>query len=305
MLTIRQMRYFDAVATTLHFGKAAALAHVSQPALSAQIMEMEKHLGVMLIERTRNSTLLTAKGQEILAHVRTVLNAIDQLELAAKENTGTLEGLLRIGIIPTVAPYIVPPIVPALRQRHPLIEIELKEAVTDQLIADLNEGRLDAIIAALPVDADNLVTKSLLIDRFFMAVTDNKDSILTSPLVQTDVNVDRLLLLEEGHCLRDQALAVCKSASKKTLTNFGATSMTTLLQMVAHDMGMTLIPEMAIETETSRNKIRILPFAEPAPYREIGLIWRRSSARHADMEALAKVIVSSLEQQRSTALPQS
>lgn len=301
MLTIRQMRYFDAVATTLHFGKAAALAHVSQPALSAQIMEMEKHLGVMLIERTRTSTVLTAKGQEILTHVRAVLSAIDQLEQAAKENTGTLEGLLRIGIIPTVAPYIVPPIVPALRQRHPLIEIELKEAVTDQLITDLTEGRLDAIIAALPVDADNLVTQSLLIDHFFMAVTDNKDSILTSPLVQTDVNIDRLLLLEEGHCLRDQALAVCKSASKKTLTNFGATSMTTLLQMVAHDMGMTLIPEMAIETETSRNKIRILPFAEPAPYREIGLIWRRSSARHADMEALAKVIISTLGQPKSTA----
>lgn len=301
MLTIRQMRYFDAVATTLHFGKAAALAHVSQPALSAQIMEMEKHLGVMLIERTRTSTVLTAKGQEILTHVRAVLSAIDQLEQAAKENTGTLEGLLRIGIIPTVAPYIVPPIVPALRQRHPLIEIELKEAVTDQLITDLNEGRLDAIIAALPVDADNLVTQSLLIDHFFMAVTDNKDSILTSPLVQTDVNIDRLLLLEEGHCLRDQALAVCKSASKKTLTNFGATSMTTLLQMVAHDMGMTLIPEMAIETETSRNKIRILPFAEPAPYREIGLIWRRSSARHADMEALAKVIISTLGQPKNTA----
>lgn len=305
MLTIRQMRYFDAVATTLHFGKAATLAHVSQPALSAQIMEMEKHLGVMLIERTRNSTLLTAKGQEILTHVRAVLSAIDQLEQAAKEHTGTLEGLLRIGIIPTVAPYIVPGIVPALRQRHPLIEIELKEAVTDQLITDLNEGRLDAIIAALPVDADNLVTHSLLMDRFFMAVTDNKDSILTSPLVQTDVNVDRLLLLEEGHCLRDQALAVCKSASKKTLTNFGATSMTTLLQMVAHDMGMTLIPEMAIATETSRNKIRILPFAEPAPYREIGLIWRRSSARHTDMEALAKVIVLSLKQHGNTTLPQS
>ncbi|HBF28507.1 LysR substrate-binding domain-containing protein [Rhizobium sp.] len=299
MLTLRQMRYFDAVATTLHFGRAAVLAHVSQPALSAQIMEMEKHLGVMLIERTKGSTLLTAKGKEILTHVRAVLQSIDQLERAAQENLGTLEGLLRIGIIPTVAPYMVPKIVPTLRERHPLIEIELKEAVTDRLIADLNEGRLDAIVAALPVEADNLVARSLLMDRFFMAVTDNNEAILTSPLVQTEVDVDRLLLLEEGHCLRDQALAVCKSANKKSLLNFGATSMTTLLQMVAHDMGMTLIPEMAIETETSRNKIRILPFAEPAPYREIGLIWRRSSARHADMEALAQVIVACQHQDLS------
>lgn len=294
MLTIRQMRYFDAVATTLHFGRAALMAHVSQPALSAQIMEMEKHLGVMLIERTRGSTILTSKGQEILTHVRAVLHAIDQLEQAAREQSGTLEGLVRIGIIPTVAPYMVPHIVPALRARHPLIEIELKEAMTDRLLSDLNEGRLDAIVAALPVEADNLMSRSLLIDRFFMAVTDNNEHILTSPLVQADMDIDRLLLLEEGHCLRDQALAVCKSASKKSLLNFGATSMSTLLQMVAHDMGMTLIPEMAIATETSRNTIRIVPFAEPAPYREIGLLWRRSSARHADMEALARVITSTL-----------
>lgn len=293
MLTIRQLRYFEALAGTLHFGRAAELAHVSQPALSAQIMEMEKHLGVTLVERTRNNTLLTAKGREILEHVQSVLSALDRLEEAARRSTGTLEGLIRLGIIPTVAPYLVPQMVPYLRRAHPLIEIELKEAVTDRLVADLLDGKLDAIIAALPVEIDNLVEKSLFTDTFYMAVAANDSEVLVSPLTETQVDPDRLLLLEEGHCLREQALAVCKAASKRSLVNFGATSMTTLLQMVSHDMGMTLIPEMAIETEAARTAIHIVPFADPQPSREIGLVWRRSSQRRADMEALAAAITAS------------
>ncbi|SMD16789.1 hydrogen peroxide-inducible genes activator [Rhizobium sp. RU36D] len=293
MLTIRQLRYFEALAGTLHFGRAAELAHVSQPALSAQIMEMEKHLGVTLVERTRNNTLLTDKGREVLEHVQAVLGALDRLEEAARRSTGTLEGLIRLGIIPTVAPYLVPQMVPHLRRTHPLIEIELKEAVTDRLVADLLDGKLDAVIAALPVEIDNLVEKSLFTDTFYMAMAANDSEVLVSPLTETEVDPDRLLLLEEGHCLREQALAVCKAASKRSLVNFGATSMTTLLQMVSHDMGMTLIPEMAIETEAARTAIRIVPFADPPPSREIGLVWRRSSQRRADMEALAAAITAS------------
>jgi LysR family hydrogen peroxide-inducible transcriptional activator len=138
--------------------------------------------------------------------------------------------------------------------------VELREAVTDRLMADLSAGKLDAVIAALPLDVDGIQTRPLFADRFFMAVAENGDDVLMSPLTEHEVNVDRLLLLEEGHCLRDQALAVC-STSKRSLVNFGATSMATLLQMVSHDMGMTLIPEMAIATETSRNSIRIVPFS--------------------------------------------
>lgn len=295
MISIRQLRYFEALATTLHFGKAAEMVHISQPALSAQIMEMEKHLGVKLVERTRSSTLLTDKGQEVLSHARTVLAAVDRLEEAARRSSGTLEGLLRLGIIPTVAPYLVPRMVPHLRREHPLIEIELKEAVTDRLLGDLAEGRLDAIIAAIPIEMDSVVTKSLFVDRFYMAMSANDTDVLLSPMTETEVDPDRLLLLEEGHCLREQALSVCKAASKRSLVNFGATSMTTLLQMVSNDMGMTLIPELAIETETARTPIRIVPFADPAPSREIGLVWRRSSPRRADMEALAEAIMASRE----------
>lgn len=147
------------------------------------------------------------------------------------------------------------------------------------------------MIAALPVEAENLQTRGLFADRFFMAMAKNEREVLTSPLSENQVDAERLLLLEEGHCLRDQALAVCGTAGKRSLVNFGATSMATLLQMVSHDMGMTLIPEMAISSETARNNLRIVPFAAPAPSREIGLAWRKSSGRTEDMTALAEAII--------------
>lgn len=291
MLTLRQMRYFEALATTRHFGKAAAMVHVSQPALSTQIMEMEDHLGAQLVERNRAGVLLTAKGEDALSRIRVILGAVDELEEVARRKSGVLGGPIRIGIIPTVAPYLVPRLVPHLRRAYPEIEIELKEAVTDRLVAELTEGRLDAVIAALPVEAETIETRSLFFDRFFMAMAKNDRDVLISPMTENQVDADRLLLLEEGHCLRDQALAVCGAAGKRSLVNFGATSMATLLQMVSHDMGMTLIPEMALASETARNNLRIVPFAHPAPSREIGLIWRKSSGRAEDMTALAQAVI--------------
>lgn len=291
MLTLRQMRYFEALANTRHFGRAAAMVHVSQPALSTQIMEMEDHLGAQLVERNRAGVLLTAKGEAVLSRIRVILGAVDELEETARRKSGILAGPIRIGIIPTVAPYLVPKLIPYIRKTYPEIAIELKEAVTARLLAELSDGRLDAVIAALPVEAENVETKNLFADRFFMAMAKNDSDVLTSPLTENQVDADRLLLLEEGHCLRDQALAVCRAAGKRSLVNFGATSMATLLQMVSHDMGMTLIPEMAISSETARNNLKIVPFADPAPAREIGLIWRKSSGRTEDMTALAAAIV--------------
>lgn len=291
-LTLRQMRYFSALATEKHFGRAAEAVHVSQPALSAQIADMEHSLGVRLVERSRSGALLTRKGEEVLERVRAILEQVEQLAASTRGGASMLDGPVRIGIIPTVAPYLVPKLVPCLRERHPRMELELREAVTDRLILDLQEGKLDAVIAALPIQAEGLENVSLFFDRFYMAVANNNDTILMSPMTETQVDADRLLLLEEGHCLRDQALSVCGTARKRSLVNFGATSMATLLQMVSHDMGMTLIPEMAIPTETARNDIRILPFADPAPSREIGLIWRRSSGRRNEMKLLADAIAS-------------
>lgn len=291
MLTLRQMRYFDALATARHFGKAAELAHVSQPALSAQIMEMEDHLGVKLVERSRAGVFLTPAGEDVLVKVRAILADVDRLEESARARSGTLQGRVRLGVIPTLAPYLVPKLIPHLREHYPAIEIELKESVTDRLVADLGEGRLDAVIAALPIDNDAVLTRPLFSDRFFMAIADNDRNVLMSPLTEDNVDISRLLLLEEGHCLRDQALAVCNTAGKRQLTSFGATSMATLLQMVANGMGMTLIPEIAVPTEAARNAIRIVPFAAPEPSREIGLVWRRSNPRRRDLEALAEAIV--------------
>ncbi|MCP8897565.1 LysR family transcriptional regulator [Shinella daejeonensis] len=295
MLTLRQMRYFDALATDRHFRRAASRVHVSQPALSTQIIEMEAYLGVKLVERNRGNVLLTRKGEEVLAHVRAVLAEVDRLEQTARRGNGVLEGLMRIGIIPTVAPYLVPQFVPHLRQAYPALEIELKETVTAGLIADLAEGRLDVVIAALPIDDETIATRPLFRDRFFMAMAENDSRVLMSPLTESDVDLERLLLLEEGHCLREQALAVCGVAGRRSLVNFGATSMATLLQMVSHDMGMTLIPEIAIATETARNTIRIVPFTEPQPSRVIGLAWRKSLPRPADMEALAQAITACVQ----------
>lgn len=227
MLTLRQMRYFEALASARHFGKAAELVHVSQPALSAQIMEMENHLGVKLVERSRSGVFLTRKGEEVLTRTRAILAEVDMLEQSARASSGTLEGRIRIGVIPTLAPYLVPRLVPHLRRVYPAIEIELKESVTSRLVADLGEGLLDAVVAALPIETDGLSTKPLFSDRFFMAMADDERNILMSPLTEDQVDVEQLLLLEEGHCLRDQALAVCSTAGKRRLVSFGATSMTT------------------------------------------------------------------------------
>lgn len=291
MLTLRQMRYFEALATARHFGRAAAQVHISQPALSTQIMEMEQHLGVKLVERSRSGVLLTHKGMDVLRRIRIILADVERLKESVREGGGVLDGLVRIGIIPTVAPYLVPKLVPYLRSNYPEIEIELKEAVTGRLVTDLIDGRLDAVVAALPIEAENVETQKLFSDRFFMAVSSNDREVLNSPLMESQVEADRLLLLEEGHCLRDQALAVCGTSAGRSLVNFGATSMATLLQMVSHDMGMTLIPEMAIAAETSRNDLRIVAFADPAPSREIGLVWRKSSRRTDDMAALAQAVI--------------
>ncbi len=295
MVTLRQLRYFEALAREGHFGRAAAAVHVSQPALSAQIMEMEADLGARLVERGRKQILLTPEGRRVLAHAGTVLSAMAELERAARPSTAPLSGPISIGLIPTVAPYLIPKLVPYLNARFPDAEIALKEAVTDRLLEDLEEGALDAVVAALPLERDGLLAQKLFDDRFFMAVARNNTTILASPLTEASIVPDRLLLLEEGHCLRDQALALCARTPRRSIVNVGATSMTTLLQMVANDMGMTLIPEMAIPAETARTALTILPFAEPVPARAIGLAWRRSDKRTDDFSALAEAVIACRE----------
>lgn len=291
MLTIRQMRYFEALATAGHFGRAASLVSVSQPALSAQIAEMERILDVKLVERGRAGAFLTSQGRDLLPDVRAILDNIDRLQQRVKAGQGLLRGRLRLGIIPTVAPYLVPEFIPRVQSRYPDLNIELKESLTSSCLGDLKRGKLDCAIVALPVPGEGIESEFLFEDRFLIAGAEDESTILMSPMTEDNVDVERLLLLEEGHCLRDQALAVCGTAAGRRVANYGATSMATLLQMVSHGMGITLIPEMAVRDESSRNRMRIVPFAEPQPSRRIGLIWRSSaSAKRRDFEALADVI---------------
>ena len=290
MLTIRQMRYFDALATTRHFGRAAGMVNVSQPALSAQIAEMERHLKTRLIERNRNGALLTPSGEALLPDIRAILQSVDALEDRARRRGGVLEGRLRLGIIPTVAPYLIPRLIPMLRQRYERLELELRELMTIACVDDVKHGRLDCAITALPQTDESLRSLHLFEDRFLIASAANESTVLVSPMAEAQVDMDRLLLLEEGHCMRDQALAVCGASAGRRVANYGATSMATLLQMVSHGMGITLIPQIAVKDEANRNRMRVVPFTEPQPSRQIGLIWRNRSGRDSDQQALAAVI---------------
>ncbi len=290
MITIRQMRYFEALASSGHFGKAADLVNVSQPALSAQIRDIEAALGVKLVERSRAGAILTSEGEELLPEIRRILGAVEELMERAKRTRGLLEGRLRLGIIPTVAPYLVPVLIPALKLEYPNLELELKELMTDGCLDDLRTGKLDCAIVALPLEDVRFSNLPLFKDRFLIASADDEETVLISPMTQDQVDVERLLLLEEGHCLREQALAVCGGPAGRKVANYGATSMATLLQMVSHGMGITLIPEIAARDEAGRNRMRIVPFTEPQPFREIGLVWRSANlGRRRDFEAFGTI----------------
>lgn len=287
------MRYFEALAATLHFRKAAQLAHVSQPALSAQIAEMEALASAPLFERSQRQVIMTELGKQLYPGIQTILRELHTLEEIAAQSRGLLQTRLRLGIIPTVAPYLVPVLIPLLRERHPSFRLQLRESVTAKLLDELHAGEIDAIVAALPIDDERLAQRKLFDDRFLIATSTNDQTVLASPMTQDNVALDRLLLLEEGHCMRDQALAVCSLPSQRQLVKYGATSMTTLLQMVSHGMGLTLIPEIAVRAEARSNHMRIVPFDGEQPKREIALFWRRQSMRRKDFQALGDCIVES------------
>ena len=288
MLTTRQMLYFEALAETGHFGRAAEKVHVSQPALSAQIAEMERELGFAVVERRTSGTVLTSGGTDILERIRTILQELRRIERDARSG-GLFNGVLRVGVIPTIAPYLLPQLVPAIRAAHPQLRLEVREATTAQLVAALSANELDAFIAAAPIDAPGLSSIPMFEDRFFVASASNEQDVLVSP-EHGGFPVERLLLLEEGHCLRDQALEVCGMRPGRRLVNYGATSLTTLLQMVEHGMGLTLVPEIALEAECRNRNLTVVPFGDPAPSRSITLFFSSRTADEADQATLASIV---------------
>ncbi len=290
-ISLRQLRYFDALAQSLHFGKAAEQCAVSQPALSMQIQELEKELGVVLIERTRQGTKLTPEGEEIARRAASILASVRDMADCARHSGRVLTGPLRLGVIPTVAPYVLPRLLPHLRREYPDLDLHLREAQTQYVLADLAGGRLDAVLLSLPAGLPEIETLELFDDPFVLAlpaahrVPDR--AVATPELFENE----RLLLLEEGHCLRDQALSFCELKQVQNLNTFGTTSLSTLVQMVANGFGVTLLPRMSLETEARRSDIQLLSFAPPEPSRKIGLTWRQSSPRSKDFAELGRLIV--------------
>jgi LysR family transcriptional regulator, hydrogen peroxide-inducible genes activator len=287
---MRQLRYFDALAEALHFGRAAERCAVTQPALSMQIQEFEREIGAILIERTRAGARLTPEGEEVARRVAAILASVRDLADYARHSAGLLTGQLRLGVIPTVAPYVLPKLLPALKAEHPGLDLNLRETQTEYLVDDLVAGRLDALLLALPIDNPELETEALFEDAFLLALPGSRRLRPGAAATKDLFENERLLLLEEGHCLRDQALSFCEAREARTMNALGAASLSTIVQMVANGFGVTLLPRMSVAIEARRGDIQVLPFAPPEPHRIIGLAWRRSSPRARDFQALGAII---------------
>lgn len=273
--SLRQLQYACAVAELSSFRRAAELCHVSQPSLSAQLAQMETALGVRLFERDRRRVLMTEAGREVIARARHVLSGADDLVEVARQAGDPLGGQLRVGVIPTLSPYLLPSIAPALSSAYPRLRLRWVEDKTDVLVRDLAAGNLDAALLALEAEIGDLEQEVVATDAFVLATSlDDPLGAKTAPVEPNELSGTGVLLLDDGHCFRAQALAICSNANAREL-EFRATSLSTLTQMVAGGAGVTLLPELAVPTETSRAALRVRPFGAPVPHRTIALVWRK------------------------------
>lgn len=289
-VTLKQLRYFDALARELHFGRAADACAVTQPALSMQIHELEQSLGLSLVERTRSGVQLTTKGREIAVRCARILGDVRDLVAYAQHANRVLAGTLRLGVIPSVAPYLLPPLLPLLREAYPDLELHVRETQTQVLTDELLEGKLDVLLLALPLKNPDLTNRKLFEDKFLLAVPKNRKLSGRVRATKELIEHERLLLLEEGHCLRDQALTYCSLQQVDTVNTFGASSLATIVEMVSAGYGITLLPEMCIGIEERGRDITLVRFVEPEPFRTIGLVWRSTSPRTADFEELGRLV---------------
>ena len=294
VVTLRQLRYFDAVARLRHFGRAAEAVAISQPALSMQIRELEEQLGVQLIERGPRGISLTTEGREVASRAEAILASVRDLTDYARQRDAPLTGALRLGVIPSIAPYLLPRALPVLRARYPELQLQLRETQTQYLLEELQRGDVDVLLLALPVEAPEIETMGLFDDRFLLAIPADQPAGADGKVTPDMLAPDRLLLLEEGHCLRDQALSYCQMVGSDTLNTFGATSLSTIMQLVANGNGITLLPEMSANLEVRDDRVALLRFPEPEPSREIGLAWRRSAARKRDFRALGELLIEAM-----------
>lgn len=287
-LSMKHLRYFEALSQHGHFGRAAEACAISQPALSIQMKELEEILGAPLIERGPRQISLTPLGAEFALRVRDILQAVDELGDLVRASFGPLTGRLRLGVIPTVAPYLLPRIMQDLTARYPDLDLRPREAITQRLVEDLIEGRLDAALVALPV-SEPALTEYPLFDEEFILVRPQSDAQKPVPNPET-LREMRLLLLEEGHCFRDQALSFCTLGSALPRDLMEGSSLTTLVQMVGAGIGVTLIPQMAVAVETRSAPVSVARLPDPRPTRSIGLVWRRTNPLASQLAQIAELI---------------
>ena len=292
-MNLRDLRYLVAVAEHKHFGRAAESCFVSQPTLSTQIKKLEEELGVVLMERSNRQVMLTPVGERIVAQAQRVLREVNQMVHIADEHKDPYGGDFRLGLIPTVAPYLLPKILNPIKKAFPKLNMQLTEGQTAVISRMLRDGDLDAVILALPLEEEHLRQVQLYAEPFFFAASKLHPKANQKSVRLGDLDHEEVLLLEDGHCLRDQALAICSSHNAVENTNFRATSIETLRQMVAANVGITLMPELAITNRSGA--VRYLPFRGDNPHRDIGLCWRASSPRSDLMDQLAEVLKTAME----------
>lgn len=296
MTTLRQLRYLAALARHRHFGRAAEECAVSQPALSVQIQELEAGLRTPLVERGRGRISLTTEGEEVSRRAERILAEVADLEDYARHGTRLLTGPLHLGVIPSIAPYLLPAALPALQEAHPSLELRLRESQTAMVVDELQRGLLDVLVLALPVEHPELETVRLFDDRFVLAVPAAHPLACRPDCTRRLLSEERLLLLEEGHCLRDQTLSYCRAVDRDAVASFGASSLSTIIQMVANGLGITVLPEISLPFEVHDPRIALLRFPTPEPTRSVALAWRRSSPRRRDFVELGKLLTVSRPQ---------
>jgi LysR family hydrogen peroxide-inducible transcriptional activator len=286
--SLRQLQYVVAVADALSFRKAAENCHVSQPSLSAQLAQLEDALGVRLFERDRRRVLLTPAGVQLVERARRLLVDADQLIDAAKRAADALAGTLNVGVIPTIAPYLLPSVTPAVRAKYPSLTLLWTEDKTEVLVRSLELGTLDAAVLALEAKLGGNIERETIARDPFVLVTaaDHPLGAKNQPLSAADLRGEDVLLLDEGHCFREQALSFCETARAHEL-EFRATSLPTLVQMVAGGAGVTLLPKLALATETARSDLRVRTFSDPVPNRTLALVWRKHSPLEPALRELA------------------
>lgn len=289
-ITLRQLRYLDALATEGHFGRAAERVAISQPALSAQIRELEEALGCQLVERATSGARLTQAGQEVVVRGQRILAEVEDLEAFVRVAADPAVGSLRLGVIPSIGPYLLPKLLQSLAETFPSLKVGVRETVTASLVGELQDGTLDVVVASLPLEDPSFVEVPVFTDAFLLATPAAGPLSLGVFETAADIPTEALLLLEDGHCLRDQTLASCGALDARRLTRAGVTSLATILQLVAAGQGITLLPELFLAaTAVDTGRVRLRRFQSPEPHRTIGLAWRRSSPLTALCERIAQL----------------